>query len=58
MARVTMIFEDSPDGVEVSFEFDPEVTDEDSLTEAQAFALATIEWMQETHEMQEDQEAC
>lgn len=55
MAKVTLIMEDTSDGVEVSFEFDPEVEDENNLTDAQAFALATMEWMQDEHELEEDE---
>lgn len=56
MAKVTVVFEDSSDGVEVSFQFDPEVEDENSLTEAQALAVVTMQWMQSEHALTEEED--
>ncbi|MCA1989535.1 MAG: hypothetical protein LDL07_10400 [Desulfarculus sp.] len=59
MAKVVITIEDTPDGgVEVSAEFDPDLPEEwneDDLTEAQLFALATLESMElEGEEEEED----
>lgn len=54
MAKVTITIEDTPEGgVEVSANFEPELPEdwkEDDLTEAQIFALITLENMDEEAE--------
>ena len=58
MAKVVITIEDTPDGgVEVSAEFDPDLPEEwneDDLTEAQLFALATLESMELEGEEEEE----
>lgn len=50
MAKVIITIEDTPDGgVEVSADFEPDLPEEwneEDLTEAQLFALATLESME------------
>lgn len=58
MAKVTIIIEDTSDGgVEVSANFEPELPEdwrEEDLTEAQLFALITLENMDEEAEEEEE----
>jgi len=65
MAKVTIVIEDTAEGIEVSSYFEPELPPEvdredfddfESLTDAQLMAIETLDFMSSTMEDEEDEE--